>query len=634
MCGICGIVARESNAPVDQRAIDRMTRVLRHRGPDAEATVINGPAALGHTRLAIIDLSDAGRQPMTNEDGRYSIVFNGEIYNYLELRERLSARHTFRSRTDTEVILHLFEEEGADCVRSLNGMFAFAIWDARERTLFGARDRLGIKPFYYALDRERLMFASEIKSIVAAPFPVEMEPSSVADYLTFQFCLGDKTLFRGVKKLLPGHTLHFKPGGEPLVRRYWEPDYSIDAQHAAPHFQEQLTTLLEDSVRLQLRADVPLGAHLSGGLDSTAVTCLARSLGADPFHTFSGAFDDGDAFDESRYARLVAERMGTMHHEVRPTAAQFVELMPKLAYAMDEPAAGPGLFPQYLVSAAARDHVKVVLGGQGADEVFGGYTRYLVMYLEASLKGGIHGTQEDDRYVVTFESILPNLRQLEGYEPMLKQFWANGLFEDADRRYFQLIARTGASHASIAPDFWAAMHKDYQPFEAFAAEFNRPGCPSLINKMTRFDLNTLLPALLQVEDRTSMAVSLESRVPLLDHRIVELAASMPPKVKFQGGRSKHIFREAVKTFVPAEVAARTDKMGFPVPLNRWYRSGPVRDFVSDVLQSASAAHRFVRPGLVDAMRQSDGEFDRGVWGLLNLELWMQTFADRSATVVH
>ncbi|HXD75015.1 MAG TPA: asparagine synthase (glutamine-hydrolyzing), partial [Vicinamibacterales bacterium] len=513
-------------------------------------------------------------------------------------------------------------------------MFAFAIWDSQTRTLFGARDRLGIKPFYYALDGARLLFASEIKAILAVPFAVEMESASVADYLTFQFCLGDRTLFRGVHKLLPGHTLEFTPGSEPVVRRYWEPDYSVDAAHDLRHFEEQLRELLNDAVRLQLRADVPIGAHLSGGLDSTAVTCLARSLGADPFHTFSGAFDEGDDFDESRYAALVSKRTGTIHHEVRPTAAQFVDAMPKIAYAMDEPAGGPGVFPQYLVSAAARHHVKVVLGGQGADEVFGGYTRYLVMYLEASLKGAIHGTSEDDRYVVTFESILPNLRQLEGYEPMLRHFWSEGLFGDEDRRYFSLISRTGSTRAAIAPEFWSSIHEHYDPFDAFAAEFNRPGCSALINRMTRFDLNTLLPALLQVEDRTSMAVSLESRVPLLDHRIVELAASMPPKVKFQAGRSKHIFREAVRPIVPQEVFARTDKKGFPVPLARWYRSGPVRDFVSDVLHSASSTRRLARPDVVDAVRQQEGDFDRGVWGLLNLELWMQTFVDRSVTVSH
>jgi asparagine synthase (glutamine-hydrolysing) len=628
MCGICGIVARDPRATVDQAAVDRMTCVLRHRGPDATATRIDGPAGLGHTRLSIIDLSDAGRQPMSNEDGRYTIVFNGEIYNYVELRERLQSRHTFTSHTDTEVILHLFEEEGADCVRSLNGMFAFAIWDARERTLFGARDRLGIKPFYYALDGSRFLFASEIKSILAAPFPADIDRAGIADYLTFQFCLGDKTLFSNVRKLLPGHTILVTPGGVD-VRRYWEPDYTVDTARTPAQFLQELKTLLRDAVRIQLRADVPIGAHLSGGLDSTTVVCLARSLGADPFHTFSGAFDAGDQFDEGRYARLVSASAATIHHEVRPTPAQFVDAMPKIAYAMDEPAAGPGVFPQYLVSALAREHVKVVLGGQGADEVFGGYTRYLVMYLEACIKGGIQGTQEDDRYVVTFESILPNLRQLEGYEPMLRQFWSSGVFGDADRRYFQLIARTGSAAAAIAPEFWASVHDGYDPFAAFQAEFDRPGCPSLINKMLRFDLNTLLPALLQVEDRTSMAVSLESRVPLLDHRIVELAASMPPKVKFKGGRSKHIFRQAVEPLVPADVFSRTDKMGFPVPLNRWYRENPVRDFVGDSLQSA-AARGVVRPGLVDAVQGQDADFDRGVWGLLNLELWMKTFVDGHA----
>ncbi len=625
MCGICGVVSRDPRAIAGRASVERMTSVLTHRGPDATATFADGPIALGHTRLAIIDLSDAGRQPMTNEDGRFTIVFNGEIYNYVELRERLERRHTFRSHTDTEVLLHLFEEEGPACVESLNGMFAFAIWDARERTLFGARDRLGIKPFYYAIDGDRVLFASEIKSILAAPFPAEIDRAGVSDYLTFQFCLGEKTLFRHIRRLLPGHTIRVTPSGTD-VRRYWQPDYTIDPGKTPAQFERELSDLLRDAVRLQLRADVPIGAHLSGGLDSTAVTCLARSLGANPFHTFSGAFD-GAAFDESRFARLVSACAGTVHHEVRPTPQQFVDAMPKIAYAMDEPAAGPGVFPQFLVSALAREHVKVVLGGQGADEVFGGYTRYLVMYLEACIKGGIQGTQEDDRYVVTFESILPNLRQLEGYEPMLQQFWSSGLFGESDRRYFQLIDRTASVEDSLAPDFRSSLHEGYEPFAEFQAEFNRPGCPSLINRMLRFDLNTLMPALLQVEDRTSMAVSLESRVPLLDHRIVELAASMPPKVKFNGGRSKHIFRQAVQPLVPKDVFARTDKMGFPVPLTRWYREAPVREFVSDTLRSASS-RGLVRGDVVDRVQGQAGEFDRGVWGLLNLELWMETFVDR------
>jgi asparagine synthase (glutamine-hydrolysing) len=627
MCGICGVVELDPRKDAATAGTERMVRALRHRGPDGCGVHAAGSAALGHTRLSIIDLSNAGQQPMPNEDGRYWIVFNGEIYNYVELREGLLAHHKFRSHTDTEVILHLYEQHGPACVERLNGMFSFAIWDTKERTLFASRDRLGIKPFYYSLTPTQFLFASEIKALVAHPIAVESNPPAIADYLTFQFCLGDKTLFRGVNKLLPGHSLMLRPGGPPQITKYWDPDYTTDVDHTDRYFQEQLTALLDDAIRLQLRADVPIGAHLSGGLDSTTVTCLASQRGNGSFHTFSGAFDDGRQFDESGYARLVAERSGTIHHEVRPTAAQFADLMPKLVFAMDEPAAGPGLFPQYLVSALARDHVKVVLGGQGGDEVFGGYTRYLILYLEACLKGGIEGTQEDDRYVVTFESILPNLRQLQGYEPLLRQFWSAGLFGDSDRRYYQLITRTGNTRELIHPEFWTAVHENYDPFESFRDEFNRPGCQSLINKMTRFDLGTLLPALLQVEDRTSMSVSLESRVPLLDHRIVELAASMPPRVKFSGGRSKHIFREVAQAIVPPEISGRTDKMGFPVPLNRWYREEPVRSFVGDALASAATSHQFVRPGVVERAHQGGADFDRGVWGLLNLELWMQAFVD-------
>ena len=627
MCGICGVIELDPRRMAEASGTERMVRALRHRGPDGQGIHTDGPAALGHTRLSIIDLSAAGQQPMTNEDGRYWIVFNGEIYNYLELRQRLLGRHTFRSQTDTEVVLHLFEEHGPACVEHLNGMFAFAIWDSQERTLFAARDRLGIKPFYYAIRDGKFLFASEIKALVAHPLAVEPNPAAIADYLTFQFCLGDKTLFRHVHKLLPAHHLTLRAGGTPQIAQYWDPDYTTDVEHTEQYFQQRLAMLLEDAIRLQLRADVPIGAHLSGGLDSTTVTCLASQLGGGTFHTFSGAFDGGQQFDESGYARLVSQRAGTVHHEVRPTAAQFADLMPKLAFAMDEPAAGPGLFPQYLVSALARDHVKVVLGGQGGDEIFGGYTRYLILYLEACIKGGIDGTQEDDRYVVTFESILPNLRQLGGYEPLLRQFWSNGLFEDADRRYYQLITRTGATRDLIPPDFWASVHEGYDPFESFQEEFNRPGCHALINKMTRFDLKTMLPALLHVEDRTSMSVSLESRVPLLDHRIVELAAAMPPRVKFKGGRSKHVFREVVQTIVPPEISNRTDKMGFPVPLNRWYREEPVRGFVADAMVSAASSHQLVRRDLVDRLHQGEADFDRGIWGLLNLELWMQAFVD-------
>ncbi|MDP1571610.1 MAG: asparagine synthase (glutamine-hydrolyzing) [Vicinamibacterales bacterium] len=630
MCGICGILERDPARPVDEARLRGMTEALHHRGPDDQDVHVDGGLGLGHRRLSIIDLSDAGRQPMSTPDGRLWIVLNGEIYNYRELRVELEAAGCrFRSQTDTEVLLHLFDREGPEGLRKLIGMFAFAIWDARARRLFAARDHFGVKPFYYAATGDRFVFASEIKALVGpGGVPAELNQAGLADYVTFQFTLDDKTLFKGVRKLMPGHYLVVEPGGDPVVRKYWDVSFEVDTHHTEAYFQQRLRELLDDSIRLQLRADVPIGAHLSGGLDSTTVTCLAAGTGARPFHTFSGGFADGPAFDETRYARIAAAEAGTVHHEVFPTAADFVEQMPRLAYAMDEPAAGPGLFPQYAVSKLAAQHVKVVLGGQGGDEIFGGYTRYLVAYLEACIKGGIEGSQEDHRYIVTFESILPNLAQLRGYEPMLRQFMAEGLFDSQEHRYFRLVDRSADMLGALDGAAWEQMTQGYRPFEAFQAVFDAPECHSLINKMTRFDLKTLLPALLQVEDRTSMSVSLESRVPLLDHRIVELVASMPPMVKFKGGRSKHVFREVVAGIVPDEIYKRTDKMGFPVPLNRWYREEPVRGFVRDVLLGRAARERgLVRPDRVEAMLDSERDYGRGLWGLLNVELWAQTFLD-------
>lgn len=631
MCGICGIYYLDRERLVDQAILTHMARIMRHRGPDDEGFYLDGNLGLGHQRLSIIDLSPLGRQPMSNEDNSLWIVFNGEIYNYLELRQQLVARgHRFRSHSDTEVILHLYEDEGPECVKRLNGMFAFAIWDARERVLFAARDHFGIKPFYYTLSDGCFLFASEIKALFQTGLiRPRLNPTGLADYLTFQFCLGEKTLFQDVYRLLPGHTLLLKSDGTLRVEKYWDLDFTIDTDHTEDYFEHRLLRLLEDAVRLQLRADVPVGAHLSGGLDSSTVTCLASSLLGTPIKTFSGGFKDAPQYDETPYARIVAQHVGTEHYEVFPSADDFVEVMPRLIYYMDEPVAGPGLFPQYFVSKLASQHVKVVLGGQGGDETFGGYTRYLIAYLEQCIRGGIEGTQEDQKYVVTFESILPNLRQLQGYESLLHYFWQEGLFEPEDRRYFRLIDRSNSTRSLINENYLPDK-REYDPYEAYRELFYSAGCRSLINKMTWFDMKTLLPALLHVEDRTSMAVSLESRVPLLDHRIAELVASMPPMVKYKGGRSKHVFRQVVRHIVPAEVYNRTDKMGFPVPLSEWYRQGPVRQFVREMLLGNRARARgFIQTGRVEDLLDSERPYGRGIWGLLCLELWMRTFLDES-----
>jgi asparagine synthase (glutamine-hydrolysing) len=627
MCGIGGIYRFDRAAPVDRASLAAMGRSMRHRGPDDEGVFVRGNLGLVHQRLSIIDLSPAAHQPMVSPDGRFAIVFNGEIYNYLELRQDLIARgHRFSSHSDTEVVLRLYEEEGSSLVHRLNGMFAFAIWDDRDRTLFCARDHFGIKPFYYAVQGEAFAFASEIKGLFAAGMMApRLSANGFADYVTFQFCLGDKTLFDGVRKLLPGHHLLVRSDGSITVSKYWDLKFDVDTFHTPEYFEHQLLRLLEDSVRLQLRSDVPVGAHLSGGLDSSTVACLAASLLESPLHVFTGGFREGPEYDETRYARIVAAKTRALHHEVFPTADEFVDLMPRLIYHLDEPVAGPGVFPQYCVARLAAQHVKVVLGGQGGDELFAGYTRYLIAYLEECIRGGIEGTYEQNKYVVTFESILPNLMQLDGYQPLLKRFWADGLFDAPERRYFHLIDRSGDVRAMLTPESLPT-ESEYDVFGAYHDVFNEGDMGSYVNRMTRFDLKTLLPALLQVEDRTSMAVSLESRVPLLDRRIAELVASMPPAVKYKGGRSKHIFRQVVEHLVPEEIFARKDKMGFPVPLSDWYRKGRVRDFVRDTLTSShSASAGIIRRERIGELLDSEQPYGRGLWGLLSFELWMQTF---------
>ncbi len=628
MCGISGIVNRDPNHAVDRETVLAMMGALAHRGPDDEGTYMDGSVGLGHKRLAIIDLS-TGRQPLANEDESLWIVFNGEIYNYLELRRDLIRHHTFRTASDTEVILHLYEELGERCLERLNGMFSFAIWDARQQRLFAARDRLGIKPFYWYLDNERFCFASEPKAFIMAGV-VQPEPDlqGLEEYLTFQFCLGERTLFKNIRRLEPGHYLSFRPfrDSEPAVVRYWDFNYEIDTHHTEEYYIEHLLLLLQDAVRLQLRSDVPVGAHLSGGIDSSTVVCLAAPAYGGEFHTFTGAFREGLQYDETRYARAVIAHVSSVHHEIWPTAQDFADIMPWLIFMMDEPAAGPGLFPQYFVSKLARENVKVVLGGQGGDEIFGGYARYLAAYLEQCLKGAIYGTQEEGKYVVTWDSIMPNLPLLQQYQPLLQSFWREGLFDEMDRRYFRLVSRIEDAEALIMPDVWNG-DSHARMFAAFREIFNNPATKSYFNKMTNFDLKTLLPALLQVEDRTSMSVSLESRVPLLDHRIADLVTRMPPTIRFKGGDTKRVFREAVRHLLPEVVFNRRDKMGFPVPLTEWFR-GPLRDFLCDILLSSRARQRgLYRKDGLERLILKETRFGRQLWGLLCLELWFRAFVD-------
>ena len=627
MCGICGAInVRGEPIPDLARRLETMNDLIAHRGPDDVGVWAHerGHVGFGHRRLSIIDPTPAGHQPMGDDAGRW-ITYNGEVYNYPELRVQIGG--DFRTGCDTEVVLRAHDQWGADSVDRLRGMFAYALWDEREQELLCARDRFGIKPFYYAQVGDVLYFASEAKALLPFLPAISTDLDGLKDYLAFQFCLAGKTLFEGVRELLPGHRLRVR-AGRAVPERYWEVYYDLDFDHTATYFEERIEALLGESVTLHLRSDVPVSAYLSGGLDSSTVASLASDATDERMKAFTGRFPEDARYDESEYARELAGSKGLDLREIDIDVHDFLESIEHVVYHLDYPTAGPGSFPQYMVSQAAARESKVILGGQGGDEVFGGYTRYLIAYFEQCIKSAIDGTMHSGNFVVTYESIIPNLVSLRNYKPLMKEFWREGLFEDLDARYFRLINR--APHLSGEVN----LHKlgDYSPFDTFKEIFNgdNVGHESYFDKMTHFDFKTLLPALLQVEDRVSMAHGLESRVPLLDHELVELAATIPADIKFRDGTMKHVYKRATRSLVPDSIAKRKDKMGFPVPLQEWMR-GPARDFVGDVFSSRPALERelFDNRRVVDGL-EHENRFGRQTWGLLCLELWQRAFHDRGS----
>jgi asparagine synthase (glutamine-hydrolysing) len=626
MCGIAGIMSL-SGKPVQGLSgkLGVMDTLISHRGPDGTATWIHDGGDVGflHRRLAIIDLT-TGDQPMQGRNGDW-LTANHEIYNYIELRDELGA-DSFRTTSDTEVILRAYEKWGAGALDRLRGMFAFALWDNRRGTLFCARDRFGMKPFYYAIVDDTFLFASEAKALLPFLPAVDTDLEGLRDYLTFQFCLDGKTLFKGIRELPAGHSLEVA-GDTVRIKRYWDVQFAPDFSHDSAYFEEELRSLLSDSVNIHLRADVPVGAYLSGGLDSSIVAALAADSGQTGMMAFNGRFPMGPTYDESGYARELADDRGLDLHVTDITVDDFVREIHRVIYHLDYPVAGPGAFPQFMVSRDARAHRKVVLGGQGGDEMFGGYARYLVAYFEQCLKAAIDGTLNNGNFVVSYESILPNLATLRQYKPMLQEFWRDGLFESMDRRYFRLVSR-GEEHQTEVR--WDRLGP-YSPWETFRSIYYADNIDgeSYFDRMTHFDFKTLLPALLQVEDRMSMAHGLESRLPFLDHPLMELAATIPADIKFEGGRLKRALVTAFKDVLPAGIANRTDKMGFPTPLIEWAR-GPARDFVVDVLSSQNALGReFIDNRQVLVSLDAESAFGRGFWGLFSLELWQQQYHDQA-----
>ncbi len=616
MCGIAGILSLvHQPIPELTRKLGVMNDLQKHRGPDGEGVWQNGHVGFGHRRLSIIDLEN-GSQPM--QDGDNWITFNGEIYNYLELRDGLG-RSKFKTRSDTEVILKSCLEWGSDCVNQLRGMFAFAVWCEKGQTLFCARDRFGIKPFYYTIIGDDFYFASEPKALLPFLEHVEIDVEGLKDYLTFQFCLGGKTLFKNIRELPPGYWLSIK-NGVLRTQKYWEVYYNPDFSHTETYFKDKLEELLIDSAKLHMRSDVPVGAYISGGLDSSAVASMA---GGD-LMGFTGRFSGPD-YDESYYARCLAKSLDLTLRGVFITASDFIENIRKVIYQLDYPVAGPGAFSQYMVAKLAAQHRKVVLGGLGGDEIFGGYVRYLIAYFEQCLRGAISGTSHHGNFVVTYESIIPNLVALKNYKPLMQSFWAEGMFEPMPERYFRLVNRA----EGLSEVRWELLG-EYQPFDTFKSIFSSDNVrkDSYFDLMTHFDFKTLLPALLQVEDRTSMAHGLEARVPLLDHPIVELAATIPANIKFKNGNLKHIFREAVAKYLPREIIERKDKMGFPTPFAEWTK-GKARDFIYDTFSSKKAQSRdFVDNRAVLDGLEKEPKFGRKIWSLLCLEIWQQEFHDQ------
>ncbi len=621
MCGIAGIVG---DAPVDGAALKRMSSVIAHRGPDDEGFFVDEGTGLAHRRLAIVDLSPAGHQPMSNEDGSLWIVYNGEVYNSRVIGSELEGKgHVFRSTSDTEVILHAYEQWGPECVRRFNGMWGFAIWDRRERALFASRDRFGVKPFYYHhRPGGPFVFSSEIKAILAAGLPARLEEAYAAHVLvTARLDDGPETMFAGVRQIEPAHNLTYR-NGEVALRRYWDLDCrgvlgEIDAEEAA----EGLRELLSDAVRLRvISSDVQVGSCLSGGLDSSTIVSLASGLGGQPMATFSLEYGE-PGYDESGWARLVAGRFACEDRYIEPRAEDFFGVLEKMAWFQDEPAAGPGLYSQWHVMELAGPHVKVLLDGQGGDETMAGYRYYLEPYLRALASRAVRG---DSAALGRFWSDVPTVAQTWGMSvPMA----LGRAFGGDQLRHAYLKWRGIGFDGVLSPEI--AENAAANPIE-------RPPLPStgdpLNDRLLRDVTRDVIPSLLHYEDRNSMAFSIEARTPFLDYRLIEYAMRLPGVQKVRDGQTKWLFREAMRGVTPPEILERRDKMGYKTPVAEWFR-GPLAPVVREMLLSSEATSRgIVKPD--EMARRLDGhesgrsDISWQIYRWLSLEQWFRTFIDR------
>jgi asparagine synthase (glutamine-hydrolysing) len=628
MCGIAGVVHFSKDSQVEAATVHKMCRAMVHRGPDDEGAFTDGPVGLGMRRLSIVDLA-TGHQPISNEDGSVWVVFNGEIYNHSALREQLtSLGHRYRTHSDTETIVHLYEEYGRACVHHLRGMFAFAIWDKRHSSLFIARDRLGIKPLYYRLTPDSFLFGSEIKVILAYPgVRPEFNSAGLPEFLAFGYLSGEDTFYSGIKKLMPGHTLELKESGELRISRYWDlPIHAKSDPRPQAHYVETYRDLLEQAVTSHLMSDVPLGVFLSGGVDSSAVAALMTKVRQSPVETFSVGYTEA-AYSELPYARVVAQHIRSNHHEVLLSRQDFFDSLPKLIWHEDEPIAWPSSVPLYFVSELARTRVKVVLTGEGSDETLGGYSRYAFTLKNAAL---------DDVY----RSLVPGFVRRKIRQSIL------------DSRLIGASARRKLGHTFLALDraSWASFYFD-NFFSAFsendqASLFSReaaaqfaPGAAyshvlenwdrssgDMLQRLLYTDIKTYLVELLMKQDNMSMAASIESRVPFLDHVLVEFATNIPRNHQLDGLSGKRILKRAMEDLLPHSILYRP-KLGFPTPWSGWL-AGPHLGVIEKLLLEPRSLERgfFQRTAIERLFHEHRSHhrdhYDR-IWRLLNLELWQR-----------
>lgn len=627
MCGIAGFIdlwdgdkAREDG----ERAaiLDRMCRIITHRGPDDQGVLLQPGVALGMRRLSIIDLA-GGHQPISGEDGSATIIFNGEIYNFRELNSQLQARgHVFKTICDTEAIVHAYEEYGNSCVSYLRGMFAFAIWDGRARKLFVARDRAGKKPLYYTITKTgTFVFGSELKSLLEHPdVERQINLAGLDAYFTLGYIPDPLTIFQGVHKLPPGHHLEFSEG-RLRVKEYWDFKFEPAALRDEENYLEELRSLLDEAVRLRLVSDVPLGAFLSGGIDSsTVVGLMARHMGQ-PVKTFSIGFHE-DSYSELKYARVTAEHFGTDHHEflVTPDICQIVD---ELAWHFDEPFADSSAIPTYMVSKLAREHVKVVLSGDGGDELFGGYTRYLVekkRNVFGHLPGFVRG------------GLMQPLSHRLPHGTLGRNFIHNVALDPIDRYLDSVSIFTRLNKRRLyTADFRQSLAVDNQEAALFRAYAANVKTGEELDRLLYIDSKTYLPGdILTKVDRMSMAVSLEARVPFLDHELIDFVTKIPAAMKVRGYETKYLLKQAVRDLVPQEILNRP-KQGFGVPVQEWINQ-QLRARIHDTLNDKRTRQRgYVDPKYLDVLLDEHGRGRRdhstSLWALLMLELWHRRFVD-------